>query len=131
MSAEATIGSYSDHVYPWDEGDYLEPEPIECKETDVQQKMDFTERSKTFIDGIDYWVTEGNSPLIVIDGPVSYKFSYALSPKPIFLKAPLDPVPDVTKVQEDTFPKRRKHLRLSPHAKFTKEILRRPNAKGR
>jgi hypothetical protein len=120
----------------WD----LDSTPIDViLENDVQQTIDFTERKQWCINGVSYWVTNGSNPLVLIEKidtigepiepdfkpHVSYKFSYGVAPYSTFVLKNLPPEPALPKSP------RRKHLRLSPHAKLTKEILRRPNKHGK
>jgi hypothetical protein len=127
MSASGTIASYSDwySLPPWKE---FEPVDILKRpdETDTQLQMNFTEQTKTFIDGVEYVVTSGNGPLSVVslpkpDAPLkiqswTYKIGYHMSSSP--------------KAVQLTQTKTRR-VKLNPHARFTKEILRRPNKYGK
>jgi hypothetical protein len=131
------INTLTATISEWSDFGMDEPEPIDClSEVDVQTHFDFRETEFFSFNGTKYIVTNDGVSLAesiveyVDGGPkpagwVSYKVEYAV-------KAPYATyIMDDTELTVPEPTPRRKHLRLSPHAKLTREILRRPNAKGR
>lgn len=115
-------------------------EVIDClKEHDTQKTLDFHETEVATICGLRYYVRYGPSGLAHLEpvpeekpyepaeGWVSYSIQYTVSQPSPYATFVIDSVSAPEPVQV----KKTKRVRLSPHAKLTREILRRPNKYGK
>lgn len=115
----------------WDPDEFLGPglDILENPESDHQLHMDFIESESLWIEGIEYKVSTEFLPVAnpmpepKKSGWVAYKFSYSVPSPGLYFEL------ESKSVQLKA--KSPKKLHLSPHSKFTKEVLRRPNKYGK